>query len=146
MGGVDALPPITSVTLETRCSPTTSPPPSPCLIRSDTYPFLRRGYHRQRRIKNIIDWRRPRTTTVVGEMGLWRKEETTMARVVTAMVLQRAEKLAQIDRFKEGVTGRRGVWCAGQRMGGFRFDNTESSPTSELELLFERRPRQTETS
>ena len=46
-------------------------------------------------------------------MGLWREEETTIARVVTAMVLQRAENLAQIDRFKEGVAGRRGVWCAG---------------------------------
>ena len=70
----------------------------------------------------------------------------TIPLVVTATVSLPAEKLGQIDRLKEGVAGQRGGGCAGQKLGGYRLDKTESPPTSELEVPFEQWPRQMEKS
>ena len=70
MGRVDALPPLTSDTLGTRCSPTTSPPPIPAFDSFGHVSILAtRMSSAEKKKINIIDWRGPRTTTCRGGNG-----------------------------------------------------------------------------
>ena len=88
----------------------------------------------------------PRTTIGRGE------NETTEGKMDKDRARGNGDRLAWnlgdclTDRSEGEVAGQTGGWCAGQKIGCYRFRNTEFPPTSELGVSFEQQPRQKETS